>query len=76
MKFFIKSTGAFIELEEKPFASGGEGALYKIIKSDKWGHFVAKIFHKNKLDHQKQQKITYLLITLQKEVSDFIDIIN
>ncbi len=48
-------------LENKPFASGGEGELYQVISSKTWGHCVAKIIYSHKRTAEKEAKLYNLL---------------
>lgn len=50
-----------LKLMPKPFASGGEGNLYKVEMPLHWQNHVVKIYHPAKRTIQKQQKISYLL---------------
>ncbi len=61
LKFYIKDTGTVVFTEEKPFASGGEGALFQVLKPDNLNKLVAKIYHKNKRNDQKHKKTEYLI---------------
>lgn len=58
---YIKATNQVIVIDDTPFASGGEGELYTIIGPSQWTNYVAKIFHANKRDAEKEAKIDYLL---------------
>ena len=60
MDLFIKSSQEQIFLEQHPFASGGEGALFKVTKPGKFKQLCAKLYHSNKRTLIKQQKIDYL----------------
>lgn len=62
MKFWVQNTDAettLIELNDTPFASGGEGALYEI-KTVGFEQLVAKIYHVAKRTTLRHQKILYL----------------
>ena len=48
-----------IELEETPFASGGEGSLFKVLHPD-YAHLVAKIYHPKRRTQLRRDKIRYL----------------
>ncbi|MCH2044581.1 MAG: hypothetical protein MK212_10730 [Saprospiraceae bacterium] len=61
-----------IELEAKPFASGGEGVLYRIKAPAKFRHSVAKLYLPPKRTKKKEQKLKYLLKNPPHEsVKDF-----
>lgn len=50
-----------IELLNKPFAGGGEGDLFKIIKPQaSRGRYIAKLYHPHKLTAERQAKLEYL----------------
>lgn len=61
MNTYIQSTKELLELANKPFASGGEGAIYAIEFPLEWTGSVAKIYHPSKRTIAKQNKIAYLL---------------
>ena len=48
MKVFIPTLQEPIELYSRPFASGGEGSLYRIISPKSMRYRIAKIFHPKK----------------------------
>lgn len=50
-----------LKLNPKPFASGGEGSLYKIIAPRQLSNAVVKLYHPNKITATKEEKIKYLL---------------
>ena len=50
-----------ILLEDKPFASGGEGELFKIISPAAHQFSVAKIYFKEKRTSKQEAKINYLI---------------
>jgi len=58
---YTKQTKEKIKLSPKPFASGGEGVLYKVEMPEKWQGHVAKVYHKNKRTALREQKMQYLL---------------
>ena len=60
MEFFIKSTNEKLLFEQPSFASGGEGALFRVLQPEHLQHLRAKLYHKNKRTSQKQEKIDYL----------------
>jgi serine/threonine protein kinase len=60
-QLYIKSINQAIIIEDTPFASGGEGELFKVLNPVGLGNCVAKIFHLNKRDAEKEGKIEYLL---------------
>lgn len=61
MKVRHTSTHEILTLEETPFAQGGEGSLYKVLKPITYQHLVAKIYHSNKRTKQRQHKLRYLI---------------
>lgn len=60
-QLYIKSINQAIVIDDNPFASGGEGELFNILEPSNLGSYVAKVFHLNKRDAQKEAKIAYLL---------------
>ncbi|BDS09762.1 protein kinase domain-containing protein [Aureispira anguillae] len=61
LRIYTKKSKEKLKLNPKPFASGGEGLLYKIIAPLKYVNFVVKIYHPNKLTTTREEKINYLL---------------
>jgi serine/threonine protein kinase len=61
MKVRHTSTHQILTLESTPFAQGGEGSLYKVLKPINYQHLVAKIYHSNKRTKQRQHKLRYLI---------------
>jgi DNA-binding helix-hairpin-helix protein with protein kinase domain len=61
-QFYIKDSNEAITIADKPFASGGEGALFNIISPATYsaGH-VAKIIHPQKLNPTREAKVLYLI---------------
>ena len=53
--------GESIQIEDKPFAAGGEGELYHIISPAKYRSSVAKIYFPEKRTSTQAQKIQYLI---------------
>ena len=48
-------------LGNEPFASGGEGDIYRIKSPAKYRRFVAKLYHTPKRTSQRQRKVEYLI---------------
>ena len=67
LSVYTKKSKEKLMLSKKPFASGGEGHLYKIIAPHSFINFVVKIYHSNKLTPTKEAKIDYLLEHPPKE---------
>jgi serine/threonine protein kinase len=61
LSVYTKKSKEKLMLSKKPFASGGEGHLYKIIAPHAFVNSVVKIYHPNKLTSTKEAKIDYLL---------------
>lgn len=61
IKVYTASSQEVLTLALAPFAKGGEGSLYKIRSPKKYENYAAKIYHKNKRDAQRQEKINYLI---------------
>lgn len=64
---YTKKSKEKLMLSKKPFASGGEGHLYKVIAPHAFVNSVVKIYHPNKLTPTKEAKIDYLLEHPPKE---------
>ena len=60
MHYYLKYSKEKIKLAAKPFAGGGEGNLYKILSPKALSGYVAKIYHPQKLNKERQEKIHYL----------------
>lgn len=54
-------TGISIELENTPFASGGEGDLFKIISPSNFHNQVVKIYKPEKRTKERENKIEFLI---------------
>lgn len=67
LSVYTKKSKEKLMLSKKPFASGGEGHLYKIISPHSFAQSVVKIYHPNKLSPTKEAKIDYLLEHPPKE---------
>lgn len=61
MKVRHTNTHEILSLESTPFAQGGEGSLYKVLRPVIYRHLVAKIYHTNKRTKQRQHKLRYLI---------------
>jgi len=61
LHFYTKYSKEKIKLADKPFASGGEGALFHIASPRNYGHLAAKIYAPNKRTKERAQKMTYLV---------------
>jgi serine/threonine protein kinase len=59
-RFFLDSRHNPIFIEKQPFASGGEGNLYRIITA-KYRDCVVKIYHPEKRTAAKEGKVKYLV---------------
>jgi serine/threonine protein kinase len=60
-QLYIKAINQAVIIEDSPFASGGEGELFKVLNPSGLSNCVAKVFHRNKRDAEKEAKIEYLL---------------
>ena len=49
-----------IQLSERPFATGGEGALYHVVAPVAWQGQVVKLLHERKRTPERQAKAAYL----------------
>ena len=64
MRVWINKPGSSaqaLDLEAKPFASGGEGELYHVLSPVTWTSAVAKLFYPQKRDAQKLAKLRHLI---------------
>lgn len=61
LRVYIPKHKEKLKLHSKPFASGGEGQLYRILSPSKWSNHVVKIYHPSKRSLSRQEKIRYLL---------------
>lgn len=50
-----------ILLDPEPFASGGEGNLYRVRQPAQYQRFVAKLYHQDKRTDRRRNKIEYLV---------------
>jgi serine/threonine protein kinase len=57
----LKNKKLSIQLDRKPFASGGEGAIYDIVQPSGFEHHVAKIIHDFKHSDTRIAKLHYLV---------------
>ncbi len=55
---FYNSTKTAINLEKKPFASGGEGEVFRVINNP---DICAKIYHSDQLSKARENKISFLI---------------
>lgn len=53
--------GIFLALNDKPFASGGEGDLHRIVSPAEWSSNVVKLYRLDKRTLEREQKIAYLI---------------
>lgn len=60
-KVFYTNDKVELILEDEPFASGGEGNIYRIKTPTKYRKFVAKLYHAPKRTPQRQRKVEYLV---------------
>lgn len=60
-RYFLHPERELVELDEKPFASGGEGELYSIRSPRRFHRHVAKLYFAKKRDAQRASKIHFLL---------------
>jgi len=61
-QFYLKGSNQALIIEDKPFASGGEGALYNILQPATYvAGYVAKIIHSHKLNPTREAKVLYLI---------------
>lgn len=61
LRVYTKNSKEKLKLVPKPFASGGEGHLYKIASPHAWQKHVVKIYHPAKRTATREEKMRYLL---------------
>lgn len=61
LHFYTKYSKQKIKITAKPFASGGEGAIYAIASPRSYSHFVAKIYYPEKRTAEREEKMHYLI---------------
>lgn len=71
LHFYTKYSKEKIKISDKPFASGGEGAIYAIASPRSYSHLVAKMYYPEKRTPEREAKMLYLMqnppITFQKD---------
>jgi serine/threonine protein kinase len=70
LHLYTKDSKEQIQISDKAFASGGEGAIYAIASPRNYSHLVAKIYYPEKRTEEREAKMHYLMqhppITFQK----------
>lgn len=61
MLLYEPQSDTVVELAAQPFASGGEGKLYRIKEPAVWAQHVAKVYHPNKRSAAREAKLRYLM---------------
>jgi hypothetical protein len=61
LHFYTKYSKEKIKISDKPFASGGEGAVYAIASPRSYRHLVAKIYYPEKRTEEREAKMHYLM---------------
>lgn len=61
MLLYEPQSDTVLQLADKPFASGGEGKLYRIEAPADWRQYVAKVYHPSKRSQARADKLRYLL---------------
>jgi serine/threonine protein kinase len=61
LHFYTKYSKEKIKISDKPFASGGEGAIYAIASPRSYRHLVAKIYYPEKRTKEREAKMHYLM---------------
>ncbi len=62
MSVYRDSNGEIIQLTQPHFAAGGEGQVYFIKDSLKYQNCCAKIYFKNKINTNRQDKLQYMVL--------------
>ena len=60
-KVYLNNRQNPIILENTPFASGGEGDIFRIVSPNKYRGYVVKIYHPEKRTREKESKVRFLL---------------
>ena len=60
-KVFFRRDNVELFLDNEPFASGGEGNLYRIRRPAKYNRFVVKLYHQDKRTSARQRKVEYMI---------------
>lgn len=60
-KVFFKGDNVELLVDTEPFASGGEGNLYRIRKPAKYTRFVVKLYHQDKRTSARENKVEYMV---------------
>lgn len=61
LHFYTKYSKEKIKISDKPFASGGEGAIYAIASPRSYNHLVAKIYYPEKRTPEREAKMQFLM---------------
>ncbi|WP_052592827.1 hypothetical protein [Aureispira sp. CCB-QB1] len=61
LHFYTKYSKEKIKISDKPFASGGEGAIYAIASPRTYSYMVAKIYYPEKRTAEREAKMQYLM---------------
>lgn len=61
MNYLLQERGERIDLEQRPFASGGEGNIHDIVAPQQLTSYVAKIIHPHKRSAERVGKLRFLL---------------
>lgn len=61
LHFYTKYSKEKIKISARPFASGGEGAIYAIASPRTYSHLVAKIYYPEKRTEEREAKMHYLM---------------
>lgn len=61
LHFYTKHSKEKIKISDKPFASGGEGAIYAIASPRSYNHLVAKMYYPEKRTPEREAKMKYLM---------------
>ena len=66
-QYYIKDNNEALIIEDKPFASGGEGGLFNILSPATYSAgYVVKIIHSHKLNPTREAKVLYLIANRPK----------
>lgn len=60
-KLYLNRRDNPIIVEKTPFASGGEGDIFRVVSPSNYRGYVVKLYHSNKRTPEKESKIRFLL---------------
>lgn len=74
-QYQLANSNTTITVEDTPFASGGEGSLFRIAAPATHKKYVLKLYHPNKRSQERIQKIAHLVANPPADVEENIAIV-